>query len=202
MRWVLIERPFIVVGGELKLQNLDLTFDPALKYYVAPVQLKANGGVLMIDDFGRQQVRPVDLLNRWIVPLEKRIDFHTLPTGMQVAIPFEVLIIFSTNLEPRDLVDEAFLRRIRYKIEIGDPDEDAFRQIFLTACSQLDLPPDEQMLDYLIDRHYVRESRPFRAVHPRDLLTQLRDIANYAGEEARLTESLLDRAVQTYFVEL
>lgn len=201
-RWIIIRRPFIVVGGELKLEHLNLNFDSSLRYYVAPVQLKANGGVLMIDDFGRQQVGPRDLLNRWIVPLEKRVDYHTLPTGLQVAMPFEVLIIFSTNLEPRDLVDEAFLRRIRYKIEIGDPTEDQFRQIFRNACKQLGVPFDEAALNYLLDRHYQQENRPLRAVHPRDLLSQLIDIANYLGEPPRLTEELIDQAVATYFVEL
>ncbi|NCO38271.1 MAG: AAA family ATPase [Armatimonadetes bacterium CG17_big_fil_post_rev_8_21_14_2_50_66_6] len=201
-RWIVIERPFLIVGGELKLAHLDLTLDPSLMYYTAPVQLKANGGVLMIDDFGRQQVSPRDLLNRWIVPLEKRLDYHTLPTGLQVAMPFEVLVIFSTNMEPKDLVDEAFLRRIRYKIEIGDPTEDDFRRIFRTCCGQVGLAYDQEMLDYLVDRHYFQENRPFRAVHPRDLLSQLVDIANYTGQETRLTRDLLDRAVATYFVAL
>lgn len=201
-RWIIVERPFVVVGGELQLENLNLTLHEDLKYYVAPVQLKANGGVLLIDDFGRQQVNPVDLLNRWIVPLEKRVDFHTLPTGLQVEIPFQVLIIFSTNLEPRSLVDEAFLRRIRYKIEIGDPTDEQFREIFQNCCRQLSIPFEESGLAHLVQRHYRQAQRRFRAVHPRDLLMQLRDIASYIGADARLTEELIDRAADTYFVEL
>ena len=129
-RWVRIRRPFIVTGGELTLAGLDLVFDDTHKFYEAPFQVKANGGILLIDDFGRQQVRPRDLLNRWIVPLENRIDYLTLHTGRKIEIPFDVLVIFSTNLPPKDLVDEAFLRRLRHKIEIGDPTYEEYREIF------------------------------------------------------------------------
>ena len=129
-RWVHIRRPFIVTGGELTLAGLDLVFDDTLKFYEAPFQVKANGGILLIDDFGRQQVRPRDLLNRWIVPLENRIDYLALHTGRKIEVPFDVLVIFSTNLPPKDLVDEAFLRRLRHKIEIGDPTYEEYREIF------------------------------------------------------------------------
>ncbi len=129
-RWVKIRRPFIVVGGELTLEGLDLVYDEVHKFYEAPFQVKANGGILLIDDFGRQQVRPRDLLNRWIVPLENRVDFLTLHNGRKVEVPFDVLIVFSTNLPPKDLVDEAFLRRLRHKIEIGDPSYEEYREIF------------------------------------------------------------------------
>ncbi len=130
MRWVYIHRPFIVTGGELTLAGLDLVFDDVHKFYEAPFQVKANGGILLIDDFGRQLVRPRDLLNRWIVPLENRIDYLTLHTGRKIEVPFDVLVIFSTNLPPKDLVDEAFLRRLRHKIEISDPSYEDFRDIF------------------------------------------------------------------------
>ena len=128
--------PFIVVGGELTLAGLDLVFDDTLKFYEAPFQVKANGGILLIDDFGRQQVRPRDLLNRWIVPLENRIDYLTLHTGRKIEVPFDVLVVFSTNLPPKDLVDEAFLRRLRHKIEIGDPSYEEYREIFQRVAAQ------------------------------------------------------------------
>ena len=136
LRWVHIQRPFIVVGGELTLAGLDLVFDDTNKFYEAPFQVKANGGMLLIDDFGRQLVRPRDLLNRWIVPLENRIDYLTMHTGRKVEIPFDVLVVFSTNLPPKDLVDEAFLRRLRHKIEIGNPNYDEYREIFQEGSCQ------------------------------------------------------------------
>ncbi|MCB0021349.1 MAG: ATP-binding protein, partial [Anaerolineales bacterium] len=147
-RWVKIRRPVIMVGGELTLSGLDLVYDPINKFYEAPFQVKANGGMFLIDDFGRQQVRPRDLLNRWIVPLEKGVDFLTLATGRKIELPFYVMIVFSTNLEPRDLVDEAFLRRIRHKIEIGDPTYDQFREIFRRVCDAKGVRYDEQGLAY------------------------------------------------------
>lgn len=201
-RWLIVRRPFIVVGGELKREHLNLTYDPIMKYYVAPVQLKANGGILLIDDFGRQEVPPKDLLNRWIVPLDRNLDYHTLITGQQVEVPFQVLIIFSTNLDPRDLVDEAFLRRLRYKIEIGDPTEEEFREIFRRCCATMQVPFAPAALDHLVEEHYHRSNRGFRAVHPRDLMTQALDLASYRGWERRLTPELIDAAVGTYFVEL
>jgi len=201
-RWLVCRRPFIITGGELTLDKLELNFDPKLRYYIAPLQMKANGGILMIDDFGRQQMSPRDLLNRWIVPLEKRYDFHNLVSGIQIRVPFQVFIIFSTNLAPKDLVEEAFLRRIRYKIEIGDPPEEDFREIFRRCCASMNIPFRQDMLDYLISEHYHKAKRGFRAVHPRDLLSQIRDIANYRGEPPALTKELIDTAVATYFVDL
>ncbi|MBE0691378.1 MAG: ATP-binding protein, partial [Anaerolineae bacterium] len=170
-RWVKIRRPVIMVGGELTLSGLDLVYDPINKFYEAPFQVKANGGMFLIDDFGRQQVRPRDLLNRWIVPLEKGVDFLTLATGRKIELPFYVMIVFSTNLEPRDLVDEAFLRRIRHKIEIGDPSYDQFREIFKRVCDAKGVRYDEQGLAYLLKEWYMKQERPLRAVHPRDILT-------------------------------
>ncbi|MDD3927938.1 MAG: ATP-binding protein [bacterium] len=201
-RWIACRRPFIVVGGELTMENLDLMYDNHMKYYTAPFQLKANAGMLLIDDFGRQRVSPQELLNRWIVPLEKGMDFYTLITGKQVVVPFDLLIVYSTNLDPKDLVDEAFLRRIRYKIEIGDPSEEEFREIFRRVCESKSIPMRQDMLDYLIRRHFREAERPMRAVHPRDILEQVIDIARYLNKPPELTEELLDRACATYFVKL
>ncbi|MCL4251363.1 MAG: ATP-binding protein [Anaerolineae bacterium] len=201
-RWVKIRRPVIMVGGELTLSGLDLVYDPINKFYEAPFQVKANGGMFLIDDFGRQQVRPRDLLNRWIVPLEKGVDFLTLATGRKIELPFYVMIVFSTNLEPRDLVDEAFLRRIRHKIEIGDPSYDQFRDIFKRVCDAKGVRYDEQGLAYLLKEWYIKHERPLRAVHPRDIITQLLDIAIYLNKPPVLTKDLLDRAAASYFVNL
>jgi predicted ATPase with chaperone activity len=201
-RWIKIKRPMIMVGGELTLESLDLVYDPTNKYYEAPFQVKSNGGMFLIDDFGRQQVRPRDLLNRWIVPLEKRVDFLTLATGRKLEVPFDVLIVFSTNLEPTDLVDEAFLRRIRHKIEIIDPDYEEFREIFMRVAQARGLPYDDKMLAYLLQEWYITQNRALRAVHPRDLIDQMRDISGYLGVPFQMTKDLLDRACEAYFVEL
>ncbi|MGD1995511.1 MAG: AAA family ATPase [Anaerolineae bacterium] len=201
-RWVLVRRPVIVTGGELTLETLDLVYDEANKYYEAPFQMKANGGMLLIDDFGRQQVRPRDLLNRWIVPLEKRIDYLTLHTGRKIEVPFDVLIVFATNLAPKDLVDEAFLRRIRHKIEIGDPSFEEYREIFRRVCAEREVAYDEQGLRYLLQEYYVRPRRSLRACHPRDIVDQLRDIARYLNVAPKLSRDLIDRACEAYFVEL
>ncbi len=200
-RWVKIRRPFIIVGGELTLEGLDLVYNTVNKYYEAPFQMKANGGIFLIDDFGRQQVRPEDLLNRWIVPLEKRIDFLTLHTGHKFEIPFEILIVFSTNLEPQELVDEAFLRRIRHKIEVHNPSWEEFAEIFKRVAAAKHIPFEEASLAYLIREHYIKAHRPPRACHPRDLLDQIIDIANYLSVSPTLSKELLDRAAQSYFVD-
>ena len=165
-RWVLCQRPFIVVGGELTLAGLDLVFDPVSKIYEAPFQMKANGGMFLIDDFGRQQVSPRDLLNRWIVPLEKRVDYLTLQTGKTIEIPFDALIVFSTNLDPSKLVDEAFLRRIRHKILVPDPTWDQFREVFRRLCPERSIEYNEQSLEYLIQEHYLKVARTPKMVHP------------------------------------
>ena len=201
-RWAHIRRPVIIVGGELTLETLDLVWDEVNKYYEAPFQMKANGGLFLIDDFGRQQVRPRDLLNRWILPLEKRIDYLTLHTGRKIEIPFDVLIVFSTNLAPKDLVDEAFLRRIRHKIEIGDPSFDDYREIFKRVCQQKGVPYDDRALAYLLQDWYIKPRRKMRAVHPRDLIDQLVDIARYLNTPPVLSKDLIDRACEAYFVEL
>ncbi len=201
-RWTHIQRPVIVTGGELTLETLDLVYDENNKYYEAPFHVKANGGMLLIDDFGRQQARPRDLLNRWIVPLEKRIDYLTLHTGRKIEIPFDVLIVFATNLAPRDLVDEAFLRRIRHKIEVKDPTWDEYREIFRRVCGDKGVPYDGQGLAYLIQEHYLKRNHPRRACHPRDIVDQIRDIARYLNVPPALSKDLIDRACNAYFVEI
>jgi predicted ATPase with chaperone activity len=201
-RWVYIRRPVITTGGELTLETLDLVYDETNKYYEAPFQMKANGGMLLIDDFGRQQARPRDLLNRWIVPLEKRVDFLTLHTGRKIEVPFDTLIVFSTNLAPRDLVDEAFLRRIRHKIEITDPSWEEYREIFRRVCEARGVAYDDRGLAYLIQEHYLKHNRPPRACHPRDIVDQLVDIARYLNVPATLNKDLIDHACKAYFVEL
>jgi hypothetical protein len=201
-RWIRIRRPSIIVGGELLLSGLDLIYDPINKFYEAPYQVKANGGLFLIDDFGRQQVRPRDLLNRWIVPLEKGVDYLTLATGRKIEMPFNVLIVFSTNLDPADLVDEAFLRRIRHKIEVGDPSFEEFKEIFKRACEAKRVPYDERGLAYLLQEWYIKQDRKLRAVHPRDILDQMIDISRYLNRPPQLTKEMIDRACEAYFVKL
>jgi len=201
-RWARIRRPFVMTGGELTLSGLDLVFDDINRFYEAPFQMKANGGILLIDDFGRQQVRPRDLLNRWIVPLENRIDYLSLHTGRKIEIVFDVLVVFSTNLPPKELVDEAFLRRLRHKIEIPDPSPDEFREIFRRVTTQKGVGYDDQGLAYLIQEWYIKRNRKLRANHPRDLCDQVLDIAHYLDVGPTMTRELLDRAAEAYFVEL
>ena len=201
-RWVRIRRPFVMVGGELTLANLDLIFDDVNKFYQAPVQVKANGGILLVDDFGRQQVRPRDLLNRWIVPLENRIDYLTLHTGRKIEVPFDVLVVFSTNLPPSELVDEAFLRRLRHKIHIGDPSYGEYREIFRRVAQAKGVAYSDQGLAYLLQEWYIKRKRKLRASHPRDICDQILDIARYRGIEPAMTRELLDRAAEAYFVDL
>ncbi len=164
--------------------------------------MKANGGILLIDDFGRQLVRPRDLLNRWIVPLENRIDFLTLHTGRKIEVPFDVLVCFSTNLPPRDLVDEAFLRRLRHKIEVSDPSFEEYREIFKRVAASKGVSYNDQGLAYLMQEWYIKRNRKLRASHPRDLCDQILDIARYLNQEPALTPELIDRAADSYFVEL
>ena len=201
-RWVRIRRPFIVVGGELTMAGLDFVFDDTNKYYEAAFQMKANGGIFLIDDFGRQQVRPRDLLNRWIVPLENRIDYLTLHTGRKIEIPFDVLVIFSTNLPPKDLVDEAFLRRLRHKIEIGDPNYEEFREIFKAVAKAKHVQYSDQGLAYLLQEWYIKPNRKLRASHPRDICDQIIDISRYLNIEPAMSKDMLDRAAEAYFVDL
>ena len=202
LRWVKIRRPFIVVGGELTLEGLDLVFDDTTKFYEAPFQVKANGGILLIDDFGRQQVRPRDLLNRWIVPLENRVDYLRLHTGRKVEVPFDVLIVFSTNLPPKDLVDEAFLRRLRHKIEIGDPTFEEYREIFKRVAQDKKMEYNDQGLAYLLQEWYIKRNRKLRASHPRDLCDQILDISAYLSVPPTMSREMIDNAGKAYFVDI
>jgi hypothetical protein len=199
-RWVHIRRPVVMVGGELTLNMLDLSFNTISKFYEAPIQLKANGGVFLVDDFGRQRMRPEDLLNRWIVPLESRVDYLTLHTGKKFVIPFDVLVVFATNLDPMSLADEAFLRRIPYKIEIGDPTLDQFTRIFELNCRRRNLKFHEVMVAYLHRRHYLPYDRPMRSCHPRDILDQIAALCRFRGQEPAITRELLDAACDAYFL--
>jgi predicted ATPase with chaperone activity len=201
-RWVMCKRPQVIVGGELILEQLELIFDPIAKIYEAPYQLKANGGLFLIDDFGRQKCRPQDLLNRWIVPLEKKVDYLALQTGKKLQVPFDVLIVFSTNLSPKDLVDDAFLRRIRHKLEVPNPSPDEYRQIFQIVCKNKKIPYSDEGLRYLIQEHYLKVRRDLRACHPRDLCDQILDEAKYRGIQPAMNKELLDRACEAYFVKL
>jgi predicted ATPase with chaperone activity len=201
-RWIRVQRPVITVGGELTLAGLDLVYDQNVHYYEAPFQMKANGGMFIIDDFGRQQVRPRDLLNRWIVPMEKNVDYLAMRTGRKIEVPFSVLLVFATNLPPADLVDEAFLRRIRHKIHITSPTFDGYREIFRRVCEERDIPHDEEALKYLLQEYYIKANRKLRANHPRDLVEQIIDICTYRGREPVLEKELIDQAADAYFVEL
>ncbi len=201
-RWLHCKRPRVMVGGELILEQLELIFDPISKVYEAPYQMKANGGLFLIDDFGRQRCRPEELLNRWIVPLEKKVDFLALQTGKKIEVPFDVLIVFSTNLDPKGLVDDAFLRRIRHKIEVGNPSPNEYRDIFRIVCKAKNIPYSDDGLRYLIQEHYMKVSRELRCCHPRDLLDQVMDEAKYRGVQPQMSKELLDRACEAYFVKM
>lgn len=202
-RWACIERPVIVVGGELTMEALEIRYNPLVKVSEAPLQMKANGGIFMIDDFGRQRINPQELLNRWIVPLEKRIDYLTLATGKKLMVPFDELILFSTNLDPGDLVDEAFLRRIPYKVHVDSPSEATFRKLLSMMAKKAGMTtPAEQwegLWDYLINTHYKALNRPFRACQARDLLDQVVNRCHYRGEPPALSPEALDAAVANYF---
>jgi hypothetical protein len=198
-RWVEITRPTVVAGGELRMEELEVTQNPITRICEAPLQLKSNCGTLVIDDFGRQTM-PVDmLLNRWIVPLEKRYDFLNLPSGKKIQVPFDQLIIFSTNLEPKDLVDDAFLRRIPYKIEVGNPSEEVFRAIFEFMAPILGFEYNEAAVDYVIQKHYYDVDRTFRCCHPRDLMLQVKNFCTFKGTEKKLSPEAFDFAVENYF---
>lgn len=200
-RWRQYRRPFVMVGGELSMDSLDLRFDMLAKIYEAPLQMKANCGMFLIDDFGRQQIGPTELLNRWIVPLETEIDFFRLQTGQTFQVPFKQLLIFSTNLDPDDLVDDAFMRRIQMKVEVNSPDEKMFYQIFLTMCESLKVPFDKASFIHLLQEWYQKRNRKLQAVHPRDILKVVVAICDYLGEPNHLTPDLIDEACTSYFVE-
>jgi SpoVK/Ycf46/Vps4 family AAA+-type ATPase len=199
-RWIRVKRPFIVSGGELTLEMLDLSFDPTSKIYDAPFHLKANNGIYLIDDFGRGKVTPAEVLNRWIVPMERRIDFLNFRAGGKVSVPFEAFLVFSTNLSPEQLGDEAFLRRIQYKMFLRSPDEDEFLEILERVCVKENLPAPRPVLDAFLDRHYRNTKKPFRRCHPRDVVTHAVDLIQFERLPYQLTEELLDRAFESTFV--
>jgi hypothetical protein len=198
-RWVKIRRPTVIVGGELTLDALEIRYDPNSKTSEAPLQIKSNCGCLLIDDFGRQRIEPAELLNRWIVPLEAGVDFLTLSTGKKIQVPFEQLIIFSTNLEPSDLVDEAFLRRIPYKIEIGNASEQEFHQLFALYAEHFGCEYRGDVVDYVIETHYRPHGRPMRRCHPRDLLGQVRNLCAYNDVPMAMEADYFDRVIRSYF---
>ncbi len=199
-RWVRIRRPVIVTGGELNLQMLDLKYNAEAKFYQAPIHFKANGGVFLIDDFGRQLVSPKDLLNRWILPLEDRHDFLTVASGKKFQVPFEQLIIFSTNLDPKALVDDAFLRRIRHKVGVSAPSRDVYERIFAANCKRLGMNYDQSAVDYLYERYYSRGRTP-RASDCRDLLETVQSICRYRRQPVHLTRDLIAEAAASFIAE-
>src|SRR5271157_2020010 len=201
-RWARIRRPTVIAGGELTMELLEIRHQPAKNFSEAPLQLKSNCGVLLIDDFGRQRMDPTELLNRWIVPLEKGYDFLTLSSGQTIQVPFDQMIIFSTNLNPRDLVDEAFLRRLAYKVHVKDPDPDEFRQLFKISALSMQIDYNESAVEHLIQEHYVKAKRGFRRCHGRDLLRHLRSYCSYFGLPIEMKPEYLDIVVDTYFTEV
>jgi predicted ATPase with chaperone activity len=200
-RWVLCRRPKVMVGGELTMQSLDLAYSATTGFYNAPIQLMANGGLMVIDDFGRQACSPREMLNRWIVPLESRVDFHTLQSGQKFALPFDVLLVFATNLRPSELVDEAFLRRIRYKVLANGPTVAEFCAIFKDYCVRRGVPYNDGLVEGLLRDFFKPRGIPLRGCHPRDLIDQALSLAEYLGEPRRLTPNLLQAACASYFVE-
>jgi hypothetical protein len=199
-RWVRVRRPVIVTGGELNLQMLDLRFSADSNFYQAPLHLKSNGGVFLIDDFGRQLVSPRELLNRWIVPLENRHDYLTLATGKKIEIPFEQLIIFSTNLDPKDLVDDAFLRRIRHKVGINAPDRAVYEKIFSANCKRLGMNACPEAIDYMYERYYTNGRNP-RCSDCRDLLEIVQSICRFKRQPVKLTVQLMAEAATSFIAE-
>ena len=197
-RWVHVERPLIVVGGELTLENTDLVWSDVARFYEAPFQMKSNGGTLVIDDFGRQRVAPQDLLNRWIVPLERRMDFLSLHTGKKIEVPFEQLVLFSTNLDEKDLADEAFLRRMGYRARVEPPTPAAYLEIFKRAAYTRGLRCNQTCLDHILNS-YIIEHRQMKACEPRDLLDRVTDICLFEGRKLELTPKLIDVAWRNYF---
>ncbi len=201
-RWVVARRPMITAGGELTMKDLELRYSPQSQFYIAPLQWKANSGILIVDDFGRQMISTKELLNRWILPMEERIDHLSLHTGDMVEVPFDVLLIFSTNLEPAQLGDEAFFRRIRHKIEIPDPTREQFMEILSRVCQQREMPFDADAALYLVDTYYDRLGRGFKGCHPRDIVELMVDICVYHGETPAFTRRYVDQAAHSYFVTL
>ena len=200
-RWVPVTRPFVEVGGELTLEDLDLVFDPSSQVHQAPFQMKANGGVLLIDDFGRQRASPAELLNRWIVPLDRDVDFLTTNDGRKIEVPFDLLLVFATNKTPSSLVDEAFLRRIQYKIEIRPPSPPEFAEILRRVCESRNIVFYPQAADW-IAQYCAQRNIALRSCHPRDLMGHLDAAARFLGKPSEITPELVELACETYFVRL
>ncbi len=200
-RWIKVRRPVVFAGGELTLEMLDLNFNDREGFYEAPLQMKANGGVFIVDDFGRQLVQPHDLLNRWIVPLEKGVDFLSLHTGRKFPIPFTAIVIFATNLKPKELVDEAFLRRIRYKVEMKDPSPDEYLEIFSRECRARSVEPRREAVSYIYRTYYHAKGIPVRACHPRDIVEKIVEVARWNKETPELTPEAIDLVCASYFLE-
>ena len=198
-RWVVIKRPVVLVAGELLASQLELMLDEVHKTYDAPVQMKANGGLFIIDDFGRQPLDAAYLLNRWVTPLERQIDYLSIHSGARLEVPFDVIPLFVSNRPPGELADEAFLRRIRYKVEIPSPDRERFTEILRRECDRYGVAFDDIAADYLLNRFYSDGSRPMRGCHPRDLVEIIADAASYQGDDKALTEATIDRAGTRYF---
>lgn len=198
-RWVRIKRPTIIVGGELEMKHLEATLNPSTGIIEAPVHVKSNCGCMVVDDFGRQQISTSELLNRWIVPMESGHDYMNLPSGRQVSLPFEQLLIFSTNLDPSLLCDEAFLRRIPYKIEVFDPTEEQFRELFVDTLKKMEFEVEDGVIENLIEYHYKRPGRPFRFCHVGDLLGQAKDFCEFHRQPLVLDRNILELAVLNYF---
>jgi hypothetical protein len=198
-RWVCITRPTVVVGGELTMEHLEVQPNRALGILEAPLQIKSNCGTLVIDDFGRQRISVDQLLNRWIVPLERRYDYLSLPSGKKLQAPFDQLVVFSTNLDPKGLVDEAFLRRIPYKIDVRGPSEIEFRQLFNESCVKMGIQPDETVLEHLIETYFRSMDRHFRYCHVRDILAQVRHHCDFCGVPLELKVEYIDEAAENYF---
>jgi predicted ATPase with chaperone activity len=199
-RWIRCKRPMVMVGGELTLDALELSYNPTTGFYRAPVQAIANGGVLVIDDFGRQQCSPRDLLNRWIVPLESRVDFLTLQSGQKFELPFMTLIVFATNIRPAELVDEAFLRRIQYKIFAESPTVEDYKKIFATCCRDLGATVEDGLVEQVLLQYYRPRKIALRGCHPRDLIKQSLSLASYLNRPPHLTYDLIEAACNSYFV--
>jgi len=199
-RWVLCKRPVVITGGELTLSMLDLQFDGGTRFYQAPPHLKANGGMFIVDDLGRQLVSPRELMNRWIVPLDRQRDYLSLHNGFKFVVPFDMTVVFSTNLRPSQLADDAFLRRFGYKTFIGPMDLESYRSVFQTNCDEMEVRWDARAFDWLIAERHSREERPLLACFPRDLVGRVRDFASYEGVAAELSPETLSRAWSTYFV--
>jgi predicted ATPase with chaperone activity len=197
-RWIKVRRPLVVVGGELTIESMDLSYDQAAKFYEAPFQVKSNGGTLLIDDFGRQRVQPRDLFNRWIIPLENRVDYLTLHTGKKIQVPFEQLLIFASNLDAADLAEEAFLRRLGYRLAVESPSSETYGRIFQKYVETCRLRYDRRLLEALLAR-YTREQREMRSCQPRDLIDRCADICRYENRPLNLTAELLERAWLYYF---